>query len=57
MMNIWRAGNIEEISCADPLKTRVLMENIYEKYKETTSFDINYKAKASSDIEFLEFEI
>lgn len=49
MMDIWTAGNIEEISYADPLKTRILMENIYEKYKETTSFDINFKARASSD--------
>lgn len=50
MMNIWTAGNIEAISSADPLKTRMLMENIYEKYKETTSFDINFKAKASLEI-------
>ena len=57
MMNIWLAADIERVALQDALNTRLLTEKIYEKYKEATSLDINFKAKASSEIEFLEFEV
>lgn len=50
MINIWLAGNIEIIAEQEALKTRLLLEKIYEKFKEATSNDLNFKAKACFEI-------
>lgn len=33
MMNIWTAAKKEAIAEENPLKIRILLENIYEKFK------------------------